>query len=91
MGEQGELMKAKEGLEFALILEPNYVPSWLSMAIVSVNLGDCKTAVSLADKCISFEPDPNSESEWERGMALEPDLIEYLRNQAKAIKGFCHQ
>jgi len=91
MGEQGELMKAKEGLEFALILEPNYVPSWLSMAIVSVNLGDCKTAVSLADKCISFEPDPNSEHFWEQGMASEPNVLDEIKNQAQAIKAICNQ
>lgn len=91
MGEQGELEKAKEGLEFALILEPNYVPSWLSMAIVSVNLGDCKTAASLADKCISFEPDPNSEHFWEQGMASEPYALDEIKNQAQAIKDFCNQ
>ncbi len=90
MGEQGELMKAKEGLEFALILEPNYVASWLSMAVVSVNLGDCRTAISWADKCLDFEPNPNSENFWEQGMASESSVLDGIRNQAKAIKDFCN-
>ena len=61
------------------------------MAVVSVNLGDCTTAVSLADRCISFEPDPNSESDWERGMVSEPYVLDELKNQAQAIKDFCNQ
>ncbi len=91
MGEQGELMKAKEGLEFAQILEPDYVPSWLSMAVVSVNLGDCRTAISWADKCLNFEPDPNGEKFWEKGMASEPYVLDELKNQAQVIKDFCSQ
>ena len=91
MGEQGELMKAKEGLEFALIMEPNYVPSWLSMAIVSGALGDCKAAISWADKCITFEPDPDSESELGAVLAEVPESMDTMRNQAQAIKDICNQ
>ena len=70
MGEQGEFIKAKEGLEYALVWNPSHVPAWLSMAIVSVNLGDCTSAVDWADKSLNFQPDPYSENSWERAMAV---------------------
>ncbi len=88
MGEQGEIIKAKEGLEFALVLNPNHVPAWLSMAIVSVNLGDCTSAVDWADKSLNFQPDPNSESSWDNAMSSE-DFSNEIRNQMEAIKAAC--
>jgi len=90
MGEEGKPMKAKTGLEFALLLEPNNVASWLMMAIVSKDLGDFKTAVTWADKCLNFEPDPNSESDWERGLASQPQVVEGLKKQARAVKALCN-
>jgi len=89
MGEQGELMKAKEGLEFALILESDYVPAWLSMAIVSVNLGDCTSAIDWADKSLNFQPDPNSENSWEKAMAATENFSNEIRDQMEAIKAAC--
>ena len=88
MGEQGEIIKAKEGLEFALVLNPNHVPAWLSMAIVSVNLGDCTSAVDWADKSLNFQPDPNSENLWDKSMASE-DFPNDFRSQMEAIKAAC--
>jgi len=89
MGGQGEIIKAKEGLEFALVLNPNYVPAWLSMAIVSVNLGDCTSAVDWADKSLNFQPDPNSENSWDRAMAATENFSNELRDQMEAIKAAC--
>ena len=90
MGQQGEFMKAKKGLEFGLALDPNYVPLWLGMAEVSLHLSDFRAAEYWADKSINFEPDPNSENAWERTMASE-DLLNEIRNQGKAIKDACKQ
>ena len=89
MGGQGEIIKAKEGLEFALVLNPNHVPAWLSMAIVSVNLGDCTSAIDWADKSLNFQPDPNSENSWEKAMAATENFSNEIRDQMEAIKAAC--
>jgi len=89
MGEQGEIIKAKEGLELALVLNPNHVPAWLSMAIVSVNLGDCTSAIDWADKSLNFQPDPNSENSWEKAMAATENFSNEIRDQMEAIKAAC--
>jgi len=89
MGEQGEIIKAKEGLEFALVLNPNHVPAWLSMAIVSVNLGDCTSAIDWADKSLNFQPDPNSENSWEKAMAATENFSNEIRDQMEALKAAC--
>lgn len=69
MGNQRLFSQAKQGLELALLLNPRHAPAWASMALVAINMGDCKAAVNWANKVIAFRPDPNSNDPWEYGGA----------------------
>jgi tetratricopeptide (TPR) repeat protein len=69
MGEQRKFIQAKKALELALLLKPRYVPTWVSMALVTFNMGDCILAISWADKVLSFKPD--SKDIWERGLTID--------------------
>lgn len=61
MGQQEKFHEAKRALEFAILLRPRHIWAWASMALVTVNLNDCRTAVEWADKVLNFKPDLNSD------------------------------
>ena len=70
MGSSKRFVEARTGLEFALLLKSRHMPAWISMAAIGINTGDCSTAVSWADKVLTFKPDQNSSDWLERGMAM---------------------
>ncbi len=69
VGKEGELVKAKEMLEFALLIKPNNIVTWYWLALTAAQLGDCKGAVYWADRVLSSQPDPNSRDFFERSAA----------------------
>jgi hypothetical protein len=69
VAERKKFVDAKRALRLVLTLRPRHFPAWSSMALVSFFMGDSTTAVSWADKVLTFEPDLNSTDAWESAAA----------------------
>lgn len=65
-----DLATAKRALEFAVMIRPRHVSAWQGMALVMWGLGDCRRAVTWADRVLTFTPDPSSTDILEQGQAL---------------------
>lgn len=56
LGDRGDMIGAKGALRLALMLNPNHVPAWASMAIVHMNTGDCEEATRWAQRVLGCDP-----------------------------------
>lgn len=84
-----DLRIAKRALEFAVLIRPRHVAAWQGMALVAWGLKNCPTAVTWADKVLTFKPDPASNDFLERGQALAmtPEGERFLESQGMGKVG----
>jgi tetratricopeptide (TPR) repeat protein len=69
MGQQQKPQEAQCALEFAILIRPEHVWAWASLALVNFDLKNCQAAVTWANKVLNFKPDPNNNDPFARGVA----------------------
>lgn len=91
LAKAGDLSGARKTWALTLMLAPRHVPTWVGMAILSVNEKDCRAAVSWADKVLTFKADESSadpnESISARVMHREYEVETGLVGNTRAVLG----